>query len=81
MKTGFNDPLSINNQKPKDQPKDGMNSSWDFRGPQYDQRSSCFIKAGTDYGIGRCSPIGKMEHTTFNTVPEGRVNTMRINDE
>jgi hypothetical protein len=80
MHRGFKDPLEIKNQKPQDQPKEGKNSPWDFRCPQYDQRSSCFIKAGTNYGIGRNSPIGKMKHTTFDTVPEGRVKTMRIDE-
>lgn len=55
----FEDPLEIKNQKPEDKPIDSKNSPWDFRCPQYDQRSSCFVKAGTDYGKGITQPIGR----------------------
>lgn len=58
MKSGFKDPASIKNQKPKDKPIDGKKSPWDFRCPQYDQRSSCFVNAGTDYGVGYTQPVG-----------------------
>lgn len=56
--SGFSDPIKIKTQRPEDKPKDGMNSPWDFRCPQYDQRSSSFVNAGTNYGVGRNQPIG-----------------------
>lgn len=56
---GFSDPASIKNQRPEDKPKDGMNSPWDFRCPQYDQRSSNFVNAGTHYGVGINQPVGR----------------------
>ena len=58
MTFSFDDPTKIKKQKPKDQPEDGKNSPWDYRCPQYDQRSSRFLNAGTDYGIGFAQPIG-----------------------
>jgi hypothetical protein len=58
MKFGFDDPAKIKNQKPKDKPIDGKNSPWDYRCPQYDQRSSYYLNAGTDYGVGFTQPIG-----------------------
>lgn len=58
MKSGFSDPIEIKKQKPKDEPKDGKNSPWDFRCPQYDERSSCFVNAGTHYGVGHKQPVG-----------------------
>jgi hypothetical protein len=58
MKSGFKDPTGIKSQKPMDEPKDGKKSPWDYRCPQYDQRSSCFVNAGTDYGVGHKQPIG-----------------------
>ena len=56
---GFHDPIAIKNQKPIDNPKDGVKSPWDFSCPQYDQRSSCFVGAGTDYGVGHNQPVGR----------------------
>lgn len=52
------DPLRIKKQNPKDKPKDGNKSPWDFSCPQYDQRSSKFVNAGTDYGVGHRQPVG-----------------------
>ncbi|HEY3526726.1 MAG TPA: hypothetical protein VGK47_11050 [Nitrososphaeraceae archaeon] len=79
MKTGFNDPCRIKEQHPKDQPVDGKNSPWDFRCPQYDQRHSCFVNAGTDYGVGHAQPVGVKKQTNKTVVPIGKVNTENIN--
>jgi hypothetical protein len=59
MKSGFKDPIAIKKQHPKDHPE-GYNAKnwWDFTCPQYDQRSSNFVNAGTHYGIGHTQPIG-----------------------
>jgi hypothetical protein len=81
-KSGFADPDRIKNQDPKCKPEDGKNSPWDFRCPHYDQRSSCFVNAGTHYGIGINQPIGHKGNPKerVDVLPYGRVNTMR-NDE
>jgi len=75
MKKPFSDPLAIKNQKPPYKPMDGKNSPWDFRTPPYDQRHSCFIQAGTDYGTGVAQPSGHkgkpkdiVDSLPFNTV-------------
>jgi len=83
MKTGFNDPISIRNQKPEDKPKDGKNSPWDFTCPQYDQRSSCFVNAGTHYGIGHKTPVGHEGNAKQRvpTMPFGRPNTMEVDEK
>ncbi len=44
-------------------PKEGVKkapsrSPWDFTAPAYDERSSCFMSAGTNYGVGYNNPIG-----------------------
>jgi len=57
-KSNFADPARIKEQNPKDKPVDGVNSPWDFRCPQYDQRTSNFINAGTHYGVGLRQPVG-----------------------
>lgn len=80
MKTGFKEPNAIKNQSPPDKPVDGKNSPWDFRCPQYDQKSSCYVKAGTDYGVGINQPIGHngKTKTYVDTLPFGRVDTMKV---
>ena len=80
MKSGFKDPTAIKKQEPKDKPVDGKKSPWDFRAPQYDERSSCFVNAGTHYGVGHKQPVGSETHSSKSAVPMGRVNTMRIDE-
>lgn len=79
MKSGFKETNSIKNQRPEDKPVEGKNSPWDFRCPQYDQRSSNFVNAGTHYGVGHRQPVG---HTNdpkqyVDVLPFGKVKTMR----
>jgi hypothetical protein len=83
MKSGFSDPTAIKNQKPQDSPKGaGKEWPWNFKAPQYDERSSCFINAGTHYGVGHNQPVGHTGNpkTRAPTLPMGRVNTMRIDE-
>ena len=80
MKTGFKDPTAIKKQDPKDKPVDGKNSPWDFRCPQYDQRSSCFVNAGTHYGVGHKTPVGKLGQAKGYSIPMGRVNTLKTDE-
>jgi hypothetical protein len=82
MKSGFKDRAAIKKQMPEDKPKDGGKAlGMDFRCPQYDQRSSCFVNAGTYYGKGVNQPIGHSGDAKMDAecLPFGRVNTMRTN--
>jgi hypothetical protein len=81
MKTGFKEPTAPRKQSPKDHPKDGKNTPWDFKCPQYDQRSSCFVNAGTHYGVGYNQPIGTSKQTSGYAVPMGRVNTLQVDEK
>ncbi len=85
MKTGFKDRAEIKRQDPKDKPVDGKPKplGWDFTCPQYDQRSSCYIQAGTKYGVGITQPIGHKGEPSKNAdcLPFGRVNTLRVREE
>lgn len=85
MKSGFKDPISIKKQDPKDKPIDGKPYplGWDFRCPQYDQRSSCFVNAGTHYGVGHKQPVGHKGNPKERapTLPFGRVNTMEVDEK
>ncbi len=80
MKTGFKDPIAIKKQSPKDKPVDGKNTPWDFTCPQYDERTSCFVNAGTHYGTGHRQPVGTEQHSSAGGVPTGRVNTLRVDE-
>lgn len=82
MKSGFNDPIAIKKQDPKDQPVDGKKTPWDYRCPQYDQRSSCFVNAGTHYGVGHRQPVGHAGNPapTAIALPRGKVKTMKTDD-
>lgn len=82
MKTGFKDRLEPKAQKPKDKPNDGKNYpfGWDFTCPHYDQRSSCFVKAGTDYGQAHAQPVGHKgsPKSKVDVLPYGRVETIKL---
>lgn len=82
MKSGFKDPIAIKKQSPKDHPKDGKKSPWDFTCPQYDERSSCFVNAGTHYGVGHRQPVGKHGNPSEKaaTLPSGRPATMEVDE-
>lgn len=81
-KSGFSDPVKIKEQRELDKPVDGKNSPWDFRCPQYDQRSSNFINAGTHYGVGHNQPVGHSGNPKqrVDVLPYGRVNTMVVDE-
>lgn len=81
-KSGFADPDRIKQQNPQDKPKDGVKSPWDFSCPQYDQRSSNFINAGTHYGVGLRQPIGHKGNPKqiVDVLPQTRVNTTQDDD-
>lgn len=81
----FADPDRIKTQRPKDKPIDGTPNpyGWDFRCPQYDQRSSNFINAGTHYGVGLRQPVGHKGECKerVDVLPFGHVQTMRVDEK
>ncbi len=78
MKSGFKDPIKPKKVEPPYKPVDGKDSPWDFRAPQYDQRHSCFVSAGTNYGVGFNQPVGTKTQTSASPIPFGRVDTMSV---
>ncbi len=72
MKTGFKDPIAPPEGKEKESP-------WDFRAPIYDERTSCYINAGSHYGIGHKNPVGHKGPTKqrVDTMPFGRPKTLK----
>jgi len=81
-KTGFKDRIAIKKEGPKRKPDNGKPDDliWNFRCPQYDERSSCFVNAGTHYGVGHTQPVGAKNPTNANPIPYGRVDTLRIDE-
>lgn len=75
MKTGFKDPITPKSGKEKQSP-------WDFRCPPYDERTSCFVNAGSHFGVGHKNPVGREGPTKKNvdTLPFGRPKTMQVSN-
>lgn len=42
---------------------------WSFKAPSYDNRTSCSIPAGNDYGIGHREPVGKFKASPLTSGP------------
>lgn len=40
-------------------PKKSTHSYWQHKQPEYDERTSCYINAGTDYKVGHRQPVGR----------------------
>lgn len=68
MKTGFKDPIAVKEGKK-------IKSPWNYDQPPYDERSSCYVNAGTNYGVGHNQPVGKFKAGRY-AVPTGRVKTL-----
>lgn len=77
MPSGFKEP----NPVPKDKKK---KSPWNFDAPQYDERTSCYVNAGTHYGVGINQPVGHKgdPKTNVEALPVNRygVKTMKIDE-
>jgi hypothetical protein len=75
----FKDPIKIKSQKPQDEKK----NPWTFKCPQYDNRSSCFVKAGTDYGMGHRQPVGSIgaPKSQVDVLPKNGAMRMEVQDD
>ena len=75
MKTGFKDPIAARHEKERKSP-------WDYTCPQYDERSSCYVNAGSHYGVGHRNPVGHTgkAKSRVPTLPYGRVNTLKVSE-
>lgn len=76
MKSNFSDPAA---------PRSGNNTKYpnSVKNTPRDESTSCFIKAGIDYGVGYRNPMG---HTgpakaRVPTMPYGRVKTMDLYED
>ncbi len=72
--SGFKDPIN-----PKVDPKT-VKQPYGQVNPQYDERSSIYVDAGSTYGVGHKQPIGHKGDPKMrvDTMPFGKVNTMNV---
>lgn len=40
--------------------RESIENPWEFEQPPYDERSSCFVNAGTNQGVGKRQPVGSV---------------------
>lgn len=75
MKTGFKNELDLKDGKEK-------KSTWDFKQPSYDERTSCYINAGTHHGVGYRQPVGTPGGPKKDVpcLPYGRIDTMKVSE-
>lgn len=74
MKNGFKDPIAIRQGKK-------IKSPWNFDAPCYDERTSCYVNAGSHYGVGHRQPVGSHGAAkNLDNPPKGRVNTMQVTE-
>lgn len=60
-----------------------VKNPWDFSAPDYDQRSSIFVNAGSHEGIGKKQPVGHLAEPKQNVpaLPRGTMKTMRDDEK
>lgn len=70
------------NFKNKIEPKTDkeMKSPWDFTQPHYDERSSCYINAGSHHGVGYRQPTGSSTHSMKGAIPNGKGMGMTVDE-
>ncbi len=73
-KSGFKDPIESKIKVEE------IDTPWCFKAPSYDQ--SKLIQAGDNYGVGYKAPVGRVGNPKMkaDTLPQGRVNTMRTDN-
>lgn len=76
MRSGFDNPIAPKSKNEK------KKSPWDYRMPPYDERTSCYVDAGSHYGVGFNNPVGHTgpSKTRVSTLPFGRINTMEVDE-
>lgn len=76
MKSGFKDPISVKEGKK-------MKFPWNFDCPQYDERSSCYVNAGSHYGVGHRQPVGHHgdPKSKVSTLPTDRRKVKTMKDD
>lgn len=64
--------MKLNENPIKEQTAKRAKSPWNFDAPHYDERSSCYVNAGSHHGVGHRQPVGTTKHTGKYAVPVGK---------
>lgn len=71
LRGNMKDSFKVTNKDKGDyDPKEGKKSPWNFEQPKYDERSSCFVNAGTYHGVGINQPVGSKENKNTEVFPK-----------
>lgn len=62
MKKPFHDPIAPKGKRDGEYP-------FEFKAPSYDNRTSCSMRAGDDYGVGFRTPVGKEKASPITSGP------------
>ena len=75
MDTGFKNPIEPKKGKQKASP-------WNFNQPSYDERTSCYVDAGSHYGIGHKQSVGHHGEPIERVpcLPFGRHTTLEVDE-
>lgn len=57
-----------------------IKSPWNFDQPEYDERTSCYINAGSHHGVGKRQPVGSEKHNMKNAIPIGRKPQLKVDE-
>jgi hypothetical protein len=63
MNKVLKDPIGVKKKTTEGQ------KEWSFKAPSYDNRTSCSVSAGDDYGIGYRTPVGKEKASGIESGP------------
>lgn len=74
METGFKNVLKDDSDFKT--PKSVFRNNWKM--PEYDKRTSCFVGVGQEYGVGHRQPVGTETQTMKSAVPFGRPKTLDL---
>lgn len=69
MVKALKDPLAVKNAERGQTYKKGPLPLGEFKAPSYDNRTSCSVSAGDDYGIGHRTPVGTEKASPMKSGP------------
>lgn len=74
-RSGFKDPIAVKEGKQ-------VKSPFNFDCPTYDDRTACYINAGSHYGVGHTNPVGHEGNPKqrVDTLPYGVKQGMKVSE-
>lgn len=65
----LHNPIGVKKEERGQEYKHGPLPIGEFKAPSYDNRTSCSVSAGDDYGIGHRTPVGKEKASPITSGP------------